>query len=469
MRAVQGEGGHPTGRGDPHERVGRGHAGHTSGHARRPSRWRARPRRRGAARHRPAARSARAASASTCTCRSAPAAAATATSTPTPPPSWAAAPTARRTPTRVLAELALAARVLGDTPPPRVDTVFVGGGTPTLLPADDLARILDGIDRTWGLAADAEVTTEANPESVTPASLQALRAGRLHPDLAGHAVRRARGAGGAGPPAHAPAGPRGRRAEARDAGFDHVNLDLIYGTPGETRRGLRRLAGRGGRRRGRPRQRVRPDRGGGHPAGRPDAPRRAAVPRRRRGRGPLPGRGGRARARPASPGTRCPTGPGPRRPGAGTTCSTGPAATGGGSARRAQPRRRRALVERQAPHGVRAAAGRRGVTRAGPGGAHRRRGAHGGRDAAAAAGPGLPLAVLDAAGRAGAARALADGLLEPGRTRRAGRCSPCAAGCWPTRWSATCCPDRSRPGPGHRPRAGRAGRGGSLGEVVVIG
>ena len=39
----------------------------------------------------------------------------------------------------VLAELALAAKVLGDAPPPRVDTVFVGGGTPTLLPPDDLA------------------------------------------------------------------------------------------------------------------------------------------------------------------------------------------------------------------------------------------------------------------------------------------------------------------------------------------
>lgn len=76
----------------------------------------------------------------------------------------------------VLAELALAARVLGDSPPPRVDTVFVGGGTPTLLPADDLARILDGIDRVWGLAADAEVTTEANPESVSPESLKTLRA-----------------------------------------------------------------------------------------------------------------------------------------------------------------------------------------------------------------------------------------------------------------------------------------------------
>ncbi len=77
---------------------------------------------------------------------------------------------------QVLAELALARRVLGDNPPPRVDTVFVGGGTPTLLPADELARILDGIDQTWGLARDAEVTTEANPESVTPESLKALRA-----------------------------------------------------------------------------------------------------------------------------------------------------------------------------------------------------------------------------------------------------------------------------------------------------
>src|SRR5690554_7003761 len=45
----------------------------------------------------------------------------------------------------VLAELALAARVLGDAPPKQVDTVFVGGGTPTLLPPDDLARILDAI------------------------------------------------------------------------------------------------------------------------------------------------------------------------------------------------------------------------------------------------------------------------------------------------------------------------------------
>src|SRR3954463_8607708 len=59
----------------------------------------------------------------------------------------------------VLRELELARRVIQ---PERVDTVFVGGGTPTLLAADDLGRVLDGIDRAWGLAAGAEITTEAN-------------------------------------------------------------------------------------------------------------------------------------------------------------------------------------------------------------------------------------------------------------------------------------------------------------------
>ncbi|MEV0392578.1 radical SAM family heme chaperone HemW [Polymorphospora rubra] len=133
----------------------------------------------------------------------------------------------------VLAELDLAARVLGDSPPARVDTVFVGGGTPTLLPADDLARILERIDATWGLAPDVEVTTEANPESVTPESLKTLRA-------AGY-TRISLGMQSAAPGVLAVLDRRhtaGRAtaavAEARDAGFDHVNLDLIYGTPGES-------------------------------------------------------------------------------------------------------------------------------------------------------------------------------------------------------------------------------------------
>src|SRR5213080_3697613 len=131
----------------------------------------------------------------------------------------------------VLAELALAARVLGEVP--RVDTVFFGGGTPTLLAPAELGRILDGIDRTWGLAGDAEVTTEANPESVSPASLASLRkAGFTRISLgmqsaASHVLavldRR-----------HTPGRAAAAASEARDAGFEHVNLDLIYGTPGET-------------------------------------------------------------------------------------------------------------------------------------------------------------------------------------------------------------------------------------------
>ena len=133
----------------------------------------------------------------------------------------------------VLAELALAGRVLGDTPPSRVDTVFFGGGTPTLLPPAELGRILAGIDRTWGLAGDVEVTTEANPESVTPTCLRELRAAgftRISLGMqsgAAHVLavldRR-----------HTPGRAVEAAVQARAAGFTHVNLDLIYGTPGET-------------------------------------------------------------------------------------------------------------------------------------------------------------------------------------------------------------------------------------------
>jgi oxygen-independent coproporphyrinogen-3 oxidase len=129
----------------------------------------------------------------------------------------------------VLAELRLAANTVR---PARVDTVFVGGGTPTLLGADDLGRILEGIDDAWGLSAGAEVTTEANPESVTPEYLRRLRAHgftriSLGMQSSSPAVLRIldrRHTAGRAPQA---------AVEAREAGFAHVNLDLIYGTPGE--------------------------------------------------------------------------------------------------------------------------------------------------------------------------------------------------------------------------------------------
>jgi oxygen-independent coproporphyrinogen-3 oxidase len=131
----------------------------------------------------------------------------------------------------VLAELELAGRVL-DGAAPNVSTVFFGGGTPTLLPPDELVRILDGVDKTFGLAGDAEITTEANPESVDPASLRRLRQGGF--------TRISLGMQSAAPHVlavldrrHTPGRAAQAAQEAREAGFDHVNLDLIYGTPGE--------------------------------------------------------------------------------------------------------------------------------------------------------------------------------------------------------------------------------------------
>jgi oxygen-independent coproporphyrinogen-3 oxidase len=128
----------------------------------------------------------------------------------------------------VIAELDIAARVVGA---PRADTVFFGGGTPTLLPADELARILRAIEERFGAAT--EVTTEANPESVDPASLAALRDAGF--------TRISLGMQSAAPHVlatldrtHTPGRAGAAAVEARAAGFEHVSLDLIYGTPGET-------------------------------------------------------------------------------------------------------------------------------------------------------------------------------------------------------------------------------------------
>jgi oxygen-independent coproporphyrinogen-3 oxidase len=131
-------------------------------------------------------------------------------------------------------ELDLATEVLDRAGLPHrpATTVFIGGGTPTLLPASDLALLLRSVRHSFGLVPGAEVTVEANPDSVTPESLAALaEAGvtrvsfgmqsqvrhvlavldRTHdPERVPEAVRWARAAGLA------------------------ISLDLIYGTPGES-------------------------------------------------------------------------------------------------------------------------------------------------------------------------------------------------------------------------------------------
>jgi oxygen-independent coproporphyrinogen-3 oxidase len=132
----------------------------------------------------------------------------------------------------VIGEIRLARKVLGDAEL-KVDTVFFGGGTPTLLPAGDLGRILHVIDGEFGLAPGAEVTTEANPESVGRAYLDDLReAGFTRMSYGMQSAREHVLA--VLDRTHTP-GRAGQVVEwARESGFEHVNLDLIYGAPGES-------------------------------------------------------------------------------------------------------------------------------------------------------------------------------------------------------------------------------------------
>ena len=136
-------------------------------------------------------------------------------------------------------ELLLAASHLGAAP--QVQTVFVGGGTPSLLGAAGLAAVFDAIRDHFTLAPAAEVTTEANPESTSPEFFARLRAAGF--------TRLSLGMQSSAPHvlavldrAHSSGRATDAVREAREAGFDHVSIDLIYGTPGETDDDLLRSA-----------------------------------------------------------------------------------------------------------------------------------------------------------------------------------------------------------------------------------
>ena len=133
----------------------------------------------------------------------------------------------------LLGEIALAEKVLADAGALRpMDTVFFGGGTPTLLPAGDLARMLEAATSAFGLVDGAEVTVEANPDTVTAEVARTLADAGV--------TRLSIGMQSAVPHVlaaldrtHRPENVRTAVAAAKDAGLA-VSVDLIYGAPGES-------------------------------------------------------------------------------------------------------------------------------------------------------------------------------------------------------------------------------------------
>jgi oxygen-independent coproporphyrinogen-3 oxidase len=110
------------------------------------------------------------------------------------------------------------------------DTIFFGGGTPSLLEPDEIGAILQDCGRAFSVAADAEITLEANPETVTPERLAGFRAAGINRVSFGvqsfrdeELQRLSR--------LHSAARAREAFAMARDAGFDNISLDLMMWLP----------------------------------------------------------------------------------------------------------------------------------------------------------------------------------------------------------------------------------------------
>ena len=121
-----------------------------------------------------------------------------------------------------------------------VRTVYFGGGTPTLLGAG-LVTVLEAVRRRWQVAADAEITTEANPNTVTPELLGTLRAAGFNRISFGlqdceDEMLRLLGRG------HTAAEGEAAVAMAKAAGFKNVSVDFMLATPGQTPEKAERLA-----------------------------------------------------------------------------------------------------------------------------------------------------------------------------------------------------------------------------------
>ncbi|HVG37991.1 MAG TPA: radical SAM family heme chaperone HemW [Pyrinomonadaceae bacterium] len=113
------------------------------------------------------------------------------------------------------------------------DTIYFGGGTPSLLDAGQTARILDAVAARFDIAPDAEITMEMNPGTVTPSVLRSFRALGVNRASFGaqtfddHELRRLGRS-------HTAEDARRTLHDLRDAGFDNISLDLIAGLPAQT-------------------------------------------------------------------------------------------------------------------------------------------------------------------------------------------------------------------------------------------
>ncbi len=114
-----------------------------------------------------------------------------------------------------------------------IETIFFGGGTPTLMEPADLGRVLDSLKSDFGFATNIEITIEANPDTVSREKLAALRNVGINrisfgmQSAATHVLAVL-------DRTHNPENVVKATNWAREVGFDQVSVDLIYGTPGET-------------------------------------------------------------------------------------------------------------------------------------------------------------------------------------------------------------------------------------------
>ena len=130
----------------------------------------------------------------------------------------------------LVADLARDAPLAGGRP---VVSVFIGGGTPSLVSGAFVGRLLEAADRELGLAADAEVTLEANPGTVDAARFRDYRAAGVNRLSLGVQSLDDRHLAALGR-IHGRADGLAAVELARRAGFDNLNLDLMHGLPGQT-------------------------------------------------------------------------------------------------------------------------------------------------------------------------------------------------------------------------------------------